>query len=159
MPSSPVFCREAALYVQASWLKSVAVACKRLFNSRLLFHRSFFVGNRKETSTMSEMLMYEQALLEGLSSRQKAMYMSEMDKRKKSKVIAVVLALLLGNGGIHQFYLGRPIWGIIYLLFCWTFIPAIIALIECFGFIQKRVDELNKSIASEAVQRAQMLMD
>lgn len=48
----------------------------------------------------------------------------------KSRVAAVVFALLLGGFGIHKFYLGRPFQGILYLLFCWTFIPAFIAFVE-----------------------------
>ncbi|MDW3648874.1 MAG: NINE protein [Bacteroidia bacterium] len=48
----------------------------------------------------------------------------------KSKTTAGVLAILLGGLGAHKFYLGRTLWGILYLLFCWTFIPAIVALIE-----------------------------
>lgn len=48
----------------------------------------------------------------------------------KSRVTAIVLALLLGGIGIHKFYLGRSGWGIVYLLFCWTFIPGIVAFVE-----------------------------
>ena len=48
----------------------------------------------------------------------------------KSKTVAGLLALFLGSFGIHKFYLGRTGWGIAYLLFCWTFIPGVIALIE-----------------------------
>jgi TM2 domain-containing membrane protein YozV len=48
----------------------------------------------------------------------------------KSRVVAIVLALFLGGLGVHKFYLGQPGWGLLYLLFCWTFIPAIIAFIE-----------------------------
>ena len=51
----------------------------------------------------------------------------------KSKVTAGVLALFLGGLGIHRFYLGQW-WGIFYLLFCFTLIPAIIALIEAIVF-------------------------
>jgi hypothetical protein len=53
----------------------------------------------------------------------------------KSRGIAVLLALFLGGLGIHKFYLDRPGWGIVYLLFSWTFIPAIIALFEGIGYI------------------------
>lgn len=47
----------------------------------------------------------------------------------KSKIVAILLALFLGGIGVHQFYLGtgKGIW---YLLFCWTGIPSIIALID-----------------------------
>lgn len=48
----------------------------------------------------------------------------------KSKTTAGILAILLGAFGIHKFYLGRWGWGIIYLVFCWTYIPAIIGFIE-----------------------------
>ena len=48
----------------------------------------------------------------------------------KSKTTAIILALLLGNIGGHKFYLDRSGQGILYLLFCWTFIPALIALVE-----------------------------
>lgn len=48
----------------------------------------------------------------------------------KSKIAAGVLAILLGSLGIHKFYLGKIGMGILYLLFCWTGIPAIVGLIE-----------------------------
>jgi len=48
----------------------------------------------------------------------------------KSKVVAGVLALLLGGIGVHKFYLGKIGMGILYLLFCWTYIPGLIAFIE-----------------------------
>ena len=48
----------------------------------------------------------------------------------KNKVVAGILAILLGDLGIHKFYLGKIGWGIVYLLFCWTGIPAIVGMIE-----------------------------
>ena len=48
----------------------------------------------------------------------------------KSKTTAVVLAFFLGAIGMHRFYLGQIGRGILYLLFCWTFIPAIIAFFD-----------------------------
>ena len=48
----------------------------------------------------------------------------------KSRGVAIALALLLGGIGAHKFYLDRPGQGIIYLLLCWTFIPAVIAFFE-----------------------------
>ncbi|WP_267904187.1 NINE protein [Aurantiacibacter sediminis] len=49
---------------------------------------------------------------------------------EKSRVAAAILALFLGGFGVHKFYLGRVAAGILYLLFFWTFIPAIIAFVE-----------------------------
>ncbi len=48
----------------------------------------------------------------------------------KDKTTAALLAILLGGLGIHKFYLGKGALGLLYLVFCWTFIPAIIGLIE-----------------------------
>ena len=48
----------------------------------------------------------------------------------KSRIIAALFAIFLGGLGIHKFYLGKVGWGILYLLFCWTFIPAIVGFIE-----------------------------
>ncbi|WP_048127579.1 TM2 domain-containing protein [Methanosarcina lacustris] len=48
----------------------------------------------------------------------------------KNKTVAGLLALFLGGIGIHKFYMNKPLWGLIYILFCWTFIPSIAALIE-----------------------------
>ncbi len=49
---------------------------------------------------------------------------------QKNRIVAALLAFFLGGFGIHKFYLGRIGWGIVYLIFFWTFIPAIIAFIE-----------------------------
>lgn len=46
------------------------------------------------------------------------------------KVVAGVLALLVGGLGVHKFYLGRTKQGIVFLLLFWTGIPALIAFIE-----------------------------
>ncbi|WP_199453919.1 NINE protein [Vibrio owensii] len=43
---------------------------------------------------------------------------------------AALLAFFLGGFGAHKFYLGKIGQGIMYLVFCWTLIPAIIAFIE-----------------------------
>lgn len=47
-----------------------------------------------------------------------------------SRVVAAILAILLGDFGIHKFYLGQIGWGIIYVVFCWTGIPAIVGIVE-----------------------------
>ena len=52
----------------------------------------------------------------------------------KSKGVATVLALLLGGVGAHKFYLDRPGMGFLYLFFCWSLIPAIVALVEGIGY-------------------------
>ena len=48
----------------------------------------------------------------------------------RNRIAAALFALLLGGIGIHKFYLGSIVWGVVYFLLCWTFIPAIVGLIE-----------------------------
>lgn len=48
----------------------------------------------------------------------------------KTRITAAVLAFLLGGLGFHRFYLGKIFTGLLYLAFCWTFIPAIVAFLE-----------------------------
>lgn len=49
---------------------------------------------------------------------------------EKNRTMAIVLAIFLGGLGAHKFYLGQMMWGIVYLVFFWTFIPAIVGLVE-----------------------------
>lgn len=48
----------------------------------------------------------------------------------KSRTTAGLLGIFLGGLGIHKFYLGQGGAGLLYLVFCWTYIPAIIGFIE-----------------------------
>jgi TM2 domain-containing membrane protein YozV len=61
----------------------------------------------------------------------------------KSKFTTIMLTFFLGGLGIHRFYLGQNKLGLFYLLFFWTFIPAIIALIDFFAFIFMTEDSFN----------------
>lgn len=70
------------------------------------------------------------------------MYLSQ----RKDPTIYLVLALLLGGLGIHQFYLGKTGPGVMHLLFCWTFVPTVIALFQAFGY-KKAVRDANVETA------------
>lgn len=48
----------------------------------------------------------------------------------KNRVVAAILALFVGGLGVHHFYLGNFVLGAVYLIFSWTFIPALIAIVE-----------------------------
>lgn len=52
------------------------------------------------------------------------------NKKVVNKVAYVLLALFIGGFGIHNFYAGKTGQGVLFLLFFWTTIPAIIAFIQ-----------------------------
>jgi TM2 domain-containing membrane protein YozV len=52
----------------------------------------------------------------------------------RTRIAAVLLALFFGGLGVHKFYLGEVGLGVLYLLFFWTMIPAIVAFIEAITY-------------------------
>lgn len=62
----------------------------------------------------------------------------------KDKVVAGILAIMLGGLGLHKFYLGQTGQGILYLCFFWTGIPAILGLIEGILYLTKSDEEFQK---------------
>ncbi|MEO8725780.1 MAG: TM2 domain-containing protein, partial [Acidobacteriaceae bacterium] len=75
---------------------------------------------------------------------------------RKDAVVAILLAIFLGSFGAHQFYLGRNGLGVLYILFCWTFIPHIVALFECF-FLPERVRRWNEQKAYQIAAHIQAM--
>ncbi|MEQ1915723.1 MAG: TM2 domain-containing protein, partial [Gallionella sp.] len=62
----------------------------------------------------------------------------------KSRVAAALFAFFLGAFGGHKFYLGQVGLGILYLVFFWTFIPAIVAFIEFILYLTMTDDSFNQ---------------
>lgn len=69
-------------------------------------------------------------------------FQQQYEAVRRDEVVGVLLALFLGCFGVHHFYLGRTGLGVLYLCFCWTGIPAILGLVECF-FMPGRVRMYN----------------
>lgn len=62
----------------------------------------------------------------------------------KNKTTATLFAIFLGAIGIHRFYLGQTFLGILYLLFCWTFIPLGVAIIDFIVFLSMSEERFNE---------------
>ena len=62
-------------------------------------------------------------------------------KIKVNKVIYCTLALFLGDFGFHKFYAKKFGQFILFLLFCWTFIPALISIFNFWGALFESSDE------------------
>ena len=87
-------------------------------------------------------------MLQNVPQDKQMMFMMQYNNVKKSNTTAVLLALFLGGLGIHKFYLGETGLGILYLLFCWTYIPSIVAFFEAF-VISAKVGKYNRQKAME----------
>lgn len=59
----------------------------------------------------------------------------------RSRLVGALLAIFLGGFGLHKFYTGKVAQGILYLLFFWTFIPAIVGFIEGIWYLTMRDEE------------------
>lgn len=66
----------------------------------------------------------------------------------KNKITAVLFALFFGWIGFHKFYLNKPGQGLLYLLFFWTGVPAIIALIEAIRYLSYSDDAFEEEFNS-----------
>ena len=64
----------------------------------------------------------------------------------RNRLIAALLALFLGGFGIHHFYLGNNIYGILSIIFCWSCIPAIIGLVQGVLMLIESDEEFAKRI-------------
>lgn len=73
---------------------------------------------------------------------------SSVGASNKDRTTAGILAILLGGIGAHKFYLNETGMGILYLVFCWTFIPAIIGLIEGILYLTKSDAEFQEKYVS-----------
>lgn len=71
-----------------------------------------------------------------------------VNSSNKDRTTAGILAILLGGIGAHKFYLNETGMGILYLVFCWTFIPAIIGLIEGILYLTKSDAEFQDAYVS-----------
>ena len=85
---------------------------------------------------------------EQLSPTQQTSFNSRYEDKKKDPTTALLLCLILGGIGAHEFYLNNVNKAVIYLVFCWTLIPGVIALVQLFT-IQKRVKDENDVIAQK----------
>jgi TM2 domain-containing membrane protein YozV len=72
----------------------------------------------------------------------------------RSKTTAGVLALFLGGIGVHHFYLGNRGRGLLYLLFCWTAIPVILAFIEAIMLFTMSDDRFDAKYNGRALASA-----
>jgi TM2 domain-containing membrane protein YozV len=95
-------------------------------------------------------------LMASMTDQQRMLFQAQLAGVKKSEGLGVVLALFLGGVGAHHFYMGNFALGIVYALFCWTFIPAVIGFFEAF-VMAGRVRDYNARQAGLIAMQIQVL--
>lgn len=71
--------------------------------------------------------------------------------QQKSRKTAGILALAIGGIGIHKFYLGTWGWGILYIVFVWTYVPLIVSFIEGIMLLCMTDEKFNEKYNRENV--------
>ncbi|MBE9217070.1 MAG: SHOCT domain-containing protein [Nostocales cyanobacterium 94392] len=70
-----------------------------------------------------------------------------MFAKNKSRSIAAILALsgAVTISGLHKFYLGQPLWGLLYVLLSWTPIPKVACAIEAVWYLAQDEETFDRN--------------
>jgi TM2 domain-containing membrane protein YozV len=71
-----------------------------------------------------------------------------MLSKLKSRKVAALLAFtgtVIPIAGLHKFYLGQPLWGVLYLLLSWTPIPRVASAIEGVWYLAQDSEEFDQN--------------
>nr|WP_199316415.1 NINE protein [Chroococcidiopsis sp. [FACHB-1243]] len=75
---------------------------------------------------------------------------SQQKNRKVAATLAFACTVLpMPIAGLHKFYLGQPLWGLLYLLLSWTPIPRVASAIEGFWYLVQDSEEFDLNFNSE----------
>ncbi|MFB2839136.1 SHOCT domain-containing protein [Floridanema evergladense] len=80
----------------------------------------------------------------------------------KNRKLAAFLAFsgtLVPLAGLHKFYLGQPLWGILYLSLSWTPIPRVASAIEGFWYLVQDSEEFDRNFNAEITVSAKSTVD
>ena len=94
--------------------------------------------------------------MKSLDEQQRLLFQNEFITRRKDVSTGVILCLFLGGLGLHRVYMGQPGIGAVYAIFCWTFVPTLIGLVECF-LMPSRIRKYNVSLAHEVAAKLKAL--
>lgn len=70
--------------------------------------------------------------------------LSKKTPKGHNKWMAVIIAFFFGFLGGHKFYLGKTLHGVLYLLFFWTGLTALLAIFDIIMLLMKSDEEFEK---------------
>ena len=71
--------------------------------------------------------------------------MLSKQKSRKAAAIIAFTGTLSPVSGLHKFYLGQPVWGLLYLLLSWTPIPRVASAIDAIWYLFQNEDEFDRN--------------
>ncbi len=80
-----------------------------------------------------------------------------MKSKPKSRKIAAILAFagtFIPIAGLHKFYLGQPLWGVLYLLLSPTPIPHVASAIEGFWYLVQNSAQFDRNFNLDGGENA-----
>ena len=96
--------------------------------------------------TPQQMMQMQQQMMQMQMQQQQQQMLQQQPRKTGSRTrgVAAALALFLGGLGAHKFYLGQAGQGILYFLFCWTFIPVFIAFLDMIIYMVQSDQEFDQ---------------
>jgi len=85
-----------------------------------------------------------------LSDQKQLLVSNQYLNLRKKKATIYLWLLFLGGIGAHHYYMGNIIAGILYTMFCWTFVPAILSVLELF-MAGHYVDSYNEKLINNLI--------
>ncbi len=99
-------------------------------------------SDKKFCTTCGEQILKEAEICPKCGVRQIASF-SINASENKSLIGTILLTYFLGAIGVHYFYLGKVLKGILYLIFSSTSIPYILSFISLIGLTTSSIEKLN----------------
>ena len=85
-----------------------------------------------------------------LDENEKGYFFIQFQSEKRTVTAGVLISLLFGWFGLQKFYLGDLKGGVLSILFSWTFIPFVLALIDAIQ-IHRLIQNYNCFIAEQII--------
>ena len=67
--------------------------------------------------------------------------------KRDNRVECGIIAMIFGAVGLHKFYRGQYGRGLLYIVFCWTFIPAIVGVLEGIHYLTETDEQYREELA------------
>ena len=94
-----------------------------------------FCGEKLVTQKVTEQVQQSQSQPQIVVQQVAQATVSGINPSWPVKTVAGILGIFFGGLGLHKFYMGKPLMGILYLCLSWTFVPEVIGFFEGISYL------------------------